>query len=75
MLLKKTVLNMARINNMAKWDKEKKQTSIYVIKKDVEIYERMYPKTLGMFIQKAMRLAITNNEFFYKTISTPINED
>ena len=52
----------------------KKQTSIYVIKEDVELYERLYPKTLGIFIQKALHIAITNKDFFYKIFTTEIKE-
>lgn len=47
----------------------KKQTSIYLYEKDCKEFQRRYPHCLGTFIQKAINLAITNNNAFAQIIS------
>ncbi len=49
--------------------KTKKQTTINLWKEDLETYERLYPKTLGTFLRKAIHLALNDKEYFYKTFT------
>ncbi len=49
---------------------KKKQTSVYLNEKDIEIYQRLYPRTLGLFLCKAIHLAIKDKEYFYKTFTS-----
>lgn len=53
---------------------DKKQTSIYLRTKDIEIYQRLYPRTLGTFLQKAINIAIKDKEYFYKVFTHEIGE-
>lgn len=52
----------------------KKQTSVYLIKEDIELYERLYPKTLGTFLQKAIHLALLDKELFYKIFTSKLGD-
>lgn len=52
----------------------KKQTSVYLIKEDIELYERLYPKTLGVFLQKAIHQALLDKELFYKIFTSELGD-
>lgn len=54
--------------------KTKKQTSVYLIKEDIELYERLYPKSLSIFLQKAVHQALLDKELLYKIITTELGD-
>lgn len=53
----------------------KRQTSVYLLHKDIEKYNRLYPKTLSSFLQKAVNIAVHNPEIFYKIYAYQIKEN
>lgn len=70
----KKIQNAKHFVFFIKQNMTKKQTSVYLVKEDIELYERLYPKTLGIFLQKAIHQALLDKELFYKIFTSELGE-
>lgn len=47
---------------------EKRQVNFMTEKKDLEMYQRLYPYSLSRFLRACIHFAIKDNEFVFKVI-------
>lgn len=54
---------------------EKRQVNFMTDKKEIEMYQRLYPYSLTRFLNACIHFAVKNNEFVFKVIGAYADEN